>query len=131
VLRYLGLGLATVINLINPSTLFVHSRVFELGPEVFEQLVDETRRRALAPSMADCRLVQARGSKRQGAVAAMIEHLTDSLVPTLAERWNGMHNGNSASGNGTGGNGARGNGNGAKGGRSTGTRAKHGKRVRT
>jgi N-acetylglucosamine repressor len=37
----------------------------------------------LRPSFEDCRIIRACGSKRQGAVAAMIEHLTNSLVPTL------------------------------------------------
>lgn len=117
VLHYLSLGLATVINLINPSTLFVHSRMFEIEAGAFERLVEMTRCRALAPSFADCRIVQARGSKRQGAVAGMIEWLTDSLVPNFADRWNGVHyadaigNGNS-NGNGNGNGKGKGNGNG-------------------
>lgn len=93
VLQHLSLGLATVINLMNPSTLFVHTRMFEIDNEAFDRLVEQTRRRALAPSFADCRLVQARGSKRQGAVSAMIEYLTDAMVPMLAGHWNGLLHG--------------------------------------
>lgn len=78
---YLAVGLAAAINLFNPSTLFVHGRLFEADPDLFPSVVREAGRRALPPSFADCRIVQARGSKRQGAIAAIIEHLTESVVP--------------------------------------------------
>ena len=81
--RYLAVGVAAVINLFNPSTLFVHGKLFTAAPGLFECVLEETRQRALPPSFADCRIVQARGSKRQGAVAAIIEHLTESVVPGL------------------------------------------------
>lgn len=81
--RYLAVGLAAVINLFNPSTLFIHGHMFAVDDTLFASVVEETRKRALAPSFADCRIVQARGSKRQGAVAAIIEHLTSSVVPEL------------------------------------------------
>jgi N-acetylglucosamine repressor len=79
--RYLAVGLAAAVNLFNPSTLFVHGHLFEADPGLFASVVKETGRRALPPSFADCRIVQARGSKRQGAIAAFIEHLTESVVP--------------------------------------------------
>jgi N-acetylglucosamine repressor len=83
IVRYLGIGLAAVINLFNPSHLFVHGRLFAVDESLFERVVEETRGRTLAPAFADCRIVQARGSKRQGAVAAIIEHLTNAVVPLL------------------------------------------------
>jgi N-acetylglucosamine repressor len=81
--RYLAIGLAAAINLFNPATLFVHGRLLETDEKLFGRLVEQTKARALAPSMADCRIVQARGSKRQGAVAGILQHLTNSLAPTL------------------------------------------------
>ncbi len=81
--RYLAIGLAAVINLFNPSTLFVHSRLFSADKTLLDRLIAETGKRALPPSFADCRIVQARGSKRQGAVAAIIDHLTESVVPVV------------------------------------------------
>lgn len=81
--RYLGIGLAAVLNLFNPSAVFVHGKLFAADPALFDRLLQETRRRCLPPSFADCRLVLARGSKRQGAVAAVIEHLTESLAPSV------------------------------------------------
>jgi predicted NBD/HSP70 family sugar kinase len=81
--RYLAIGLAAVINLFNPSTLFVHSRLFSADKTLLHRLIAETGKRALPPSFADCRIVQARGSKRQGAIAAIIDHLTESVVPVV------------------------------------------------
>ncbi len=83
VVHYLGIGLAAVVNLFNPATLFVHGRLFELEAGLFDRVLDETRRRALPPSLADCRIVRAQATKPQGAVAAIIEHLTNALVPVL------------------------------------------------
>ncbi len=79
--RYLAVGLAAVINLFNPSSLFLHGELLALDSDFFPRLIAETQRRALPPSFADCRIVQARGSKRQGAIAAIIEHLFESVVP--------------------------------------------------
>lgn len=81
--RYLAVALAGVINLFNPSTLFIHGKLFALDERLFQRVLEETRRRALPPSFDECRIVQARSSKRQGAVAAIIEHLTNSLSQTL------------------------------------------------
>ncbi|MCW3095262.1 MAG: family transcriptional regulator [Chthonomonadaceae bacterium] len=78
---YLAVALAAVINLFNPSSLFVHGRLFGLDPGLFPRLLEETKPRALAPSFQACRIVQARGSKRQGAIAAIIDHLIDAIVP--------------------------------------------------
>lgn len=83
--RYLAVGLAAAINLFNPSTLFVHGRLFEAADGLFAGVVEEAGKRALPPSFADCRIVQAQGSKRQGAIAAIIEHVTDQLAPALSE----------------------------------------------
>ncbi len=79
--EYLAVGIAAVINLFNPASLCVHGRLFELDDTLFAKVVRQTRERALAPSFADCQIVQARGSKRQGAVAAIVEHLFDALMP--------------------------------------------------
>jgi predicted NBD/HSP70 family sugar kinase len=81
--RYLAIGMAAVINLFNPATLFVHGRFLEADDGLFTRIVDQVRGRALAPSFADCRIVRARGSKRQGAVAGIIQHLTRAIAPTL------------------------------------------------
>ncbi len=76
ILEYLAVGLAAVVNLFNPSKLFVHGRLLDARPDLFADLLARTRRRALAPSMADCEVIRARGSKRLGAVAGIIHRLT-------------------------------------------------------
>ena len=81
--RYLGIGVAMVINLFNPSTLFIHGKLFDADPTLLPRVVEEAGRRALTPSFADCKVVRAQGSKRQGATAAIIEHLTNVLAPSF------------------------------------------------
>jgi len=81
VVRYLAIGLATVINVFNPSTLFMHGQLFDADEGLFARVLEQTGTRALAPSFADCRIIRAKGSKRQGAVAGIIQHLIDSVVP--------------------------------------------------
>jgi predicted NBD/HSP70 family sugar kinase len=83
VVHYLAIGLATVINIFNPSTLFIHGQLFDIDQALFAHVLEQTRKRTLAPSFADCRIIRARGSKRQGAVAGVIQHLIDSVVPQL------------------------------------------------
>lgn len=81
--EYLGLAVAAVVNLFNPATVFLHSRLFEADDTLFGRVVDRAGARALPPSFADCRVVRAKGTKRQGAVAGVIRHLTDAVVPGL------------------------------------------------
>lgn len=79
----LAIACGAVINLFNPTTLFIHGTLFSATPDLFQKVVDRTASHALAPSLAECRIVLARGSKRQGAVAGIIQHLTQSWAPTL------------------------------------------------
>jgi len=76
---HLSIALTAVINIFNPSTLFLNGRLFDLREDLFSRLIEETRRRALRPAFEECRIVQARGNKMQGAVAAALQHLIDSL----------------------------------------------------
>lgn len=82
--RYLAIGMACVINLFNPSTLFIHGRQFEADPKLLARLVELTSRRTLPPSFSACKILLARGCKKQGAIAAIIQHLTSAIAPTLA-----------------------------------------------
>ena len=83
VCEYLASASAAVINLFNPSTLFVHGRVLDARDGVFDLVRDRARECALKPSFDDCSIVQAQGNKRLGAVAGIVEHLTDALGPKL------------------------------------------------
>lgn len=77
-LEYLAVGLAAVINLFNPRRLFVHGRGLDAAPDLFDRLIACTARRALGPSLQDCELIRARGSKRHGAVAAAIQRVVQN-----------------------------------------------------
>jgi N-acetylglucosamine repressor len=86
-LEYLAIGAATVINLYNPTILFVVAKLFDAQENMFQQFLNAVRQRALAPSLADCRIVRVHGSKLQGAVAGIISHLTRALGPKLGTRF--------------------------------------------
>lgn len=75
-LQYLAVAAAAVINVFNPARLFVHGRFLDAGPGLFERLLGLIRSRALAPSLAMCSIVRAKGSKLAGALAAIIGRLT-------------------------------------------------------
>jgi predicted NBD/HSP70 family sugar kinase len=81
--RYLALAVAAVINLFNPSRLFVHGRGFEADPTLFARLIERASRRSLSPSFRDCRILRATGQKHQGAVAGIICQLTSAIAPAL------------------------------------------------
>lgn len=80
---FVAVAVAAVINLYNPGTVFIHTPLFEIDATLFDLVVAKAGARALPPSFADCTIVRARGSKRQGAVAGIIQHLTDSVAPEL------------------------------------------------
>ena len=81
--QFLAIGVAAVINLYNPSTVFIHSPLFDADPELFARLIEFTRDRALPPSFAECKILRGKGHKRQGAVAGIVQHLTNAVVPGL------------------------------------------------
>jgi N-acetylglucosamine repressor len=83
VCKYLSIGVAAVVNLFNPSRLFVHGRLFDADPALFARVVEQAGRRCLRPTFADCKIVRATGQKHQGAVAGIIQHLTRNFAPTL------------------------------------------------
>lgn len=79
--RYLGVAVAGVINLFNPAALFIHGRLLALDHGFLPRVMEEVRRRSLGPSVAECRITPAAGSKPHGAVAAIVDHLTNSVLP--------------------------------------------------
>ena len=79
-IHYLSIALATVINSYNPSKLIIHGQIFDLEEGMLPRLVESTGRLALKAAFAECRIVRARGNKIQGAVAAALHHLIESLA---------------------------------------------------
>ncbi len=80
--RQLVFALVTTVNLFNPQTLFVHSRMFDLDESLLDRLIEQTAAMSLDPSFRHCQIRRARGSKLEGAIAGIIEHLTNSRVST-------------------------------------------------
>jgi N-acetylglucosamine repressor len=80
---YLAVGVAAVINLFNPAVVFVHSPLFDIDPNMLRRVIERTEKRALPPSFAQCRIRRAEGSKRQGAIAGIIQHLMDAVAPEV------------------------------------------------
>ena len=76
ILEYLAVGMAAVVNLFNPSKLFLYGRLLDARDGLFDELLGRSAPPRLAPSMADCEVIRARGSKRLGAVAGIIHRLT-------------------------------------------------------
>lgn len=81
--EYLAIGLAHVVNILNPGTFFIYGRVFEACPELLNRLVEKTKALALEPSVSACEFSVASCSLQDGTVASVINYLTDSLVPNL------------------------------------------------
>jgi N-acetylglucosamine repressor len=92
VLQYLAVGLGAVINIFNPSKLFVYGRFLDADPRLTGRMLELTRRRALAPSLADCEIIRARGNKRLGAVAGIIDRLTTGREEPFSNAECGMRN---------------------------------------
>ncbi len=86
VCRFLALGVSAVINLFNPARLFVHGRMFECDHQLFDRMVATAARRSLKPTFADCTVLHATGTKGQGAVAGIIQHVTGAASPALGTR---------------------------------------------
>ena len=80
---YLAIGVAAVVNLFNPAVVFVHSPLFDIDPSLLDRVAAGAAGRALPPSFAGCRVLRAEGTKRQGAVAGIIQHLTESVAPEV------------------------------------------------
>jgi predicted NBD/HSP70 family sugar kinase len=82
-LEYLAIGIAALVNIFNPEAVLVCSRMLDADPNAFDRLVEFATRRALKPLMRRCRILRAEGNTRQGAVAAIIHHLTHAVGPVL------------------------------------------------
>jgi predicted NBD/HSP70 family sugar kinase len=81
--EYLAIAIAAVINIFNPTVLFVHGTLLTGSPERFARVLERVRQRTLTASLADCTITPTRSSKRQGAVAGIIHHLTQAWAPAI------------------------------------------------
>ena len=80
---HLAVAVGAVVNIFNPATLFVHGALLSAAHDAFTRLLDRLPGAVLKPSYAACTIVRARGSKRTGAVAGIVDHVTAGLFPRL------------------------------------------------
>lgn len=80
---FLARGIGVVINLFNPAGVFVYGRLFDAREGLFDELVAAVGAHSLKPSLAACRIVRARGSKKQGVAAAVISRLFQTAGPSI------------------------------------------------
>jgi predicted NBD/HSP70 family sugar kinase len=83
VTEYLAIAIAAVINIFNPTALFVHGTLLAGSPARFAPVLERVRQRTLTASLADCTITPTSSSKRQGAVAGIIHHLTQTWAPAI------------------------------------------------
>lgn len=83
VAEHLAIAIASVINIFNPTALFVHGTLLAGNKERFARVLERVEQRALKASLSDCTIVAARSSKRQGAIAGIIHHLTNTWAPSI------------------------------------------------
>ena len=81
--EYLAIAMAAVINVLNPETLLIHGKILDIHENIFDEIIQMAKNRALGPVFEDCHIIRAKGGKKQGAVAGIIHHLTSSLAPAL------------------------------------------------
>lgn len=69
--KFLGVGLANLINLLNPQLVVIAGGVTRAGDHLFEPLRAEVRRRAFRVAEQSCRIVPAALEGRAGVVGAV------------------------------------------------------------
>jgi glucokinase len=69
--RFLGTGLANLLNVFNPDVVVVAGGVTQAGDALFEPLRNEVRRRAFKPAVAACRIVPGELPGTAGVVGAV------------------------------------------------------------
>jgi predicted NBD/HSP70 family sugar kinase len=74
--EHVAIAIAAVVNLFNPTTLFIHSTLLTDDADRFAACIERVRRRALTGSLADCTIVRSRTTKEQAAISAIIHEIT-------------------------------------------------------
>lgn len=77
---YLGIGLANVINLLNPKRIILGGGVMEAVHHFWEPMMKAVRREAWPIAFRDCRIVRSSLGGRSGELGAM-SLVLDSLCP--------------------------------------------------
>ena len=76
--RYLGAGIATLLNVVNPDVVVIAGSVTRAGEALFAPLRTEVRRRAFSPAVEACRIVPAELPGTAGVVGAVATFKMDT-----------------------------------------------------
>ena len=68
--KFLGAGIANLINLLNPEIVVISGGVTRAGEQLLEPLRNEVRRRAFRPAFESCRIVTSELGNRAGVIGA-------------------------------------------------------------
>lgn len=69
--RFLGMGIANLLNIFNPDVVVIAGGVTQAGDALFVPLRDEVRRRAFRPAVEACRIVPGELPGNAGVVGAV------------------------------------------------------------
>jgi glucokinase len=69
---FLGIALATVVNLLNVEMITLGGQVMEAGDLILKPAIDEVRRRAFPPSFNNCRITIAKLGRLAGVIGAAL-----------------------------------------------------------
>jgi len=83
--RYLGRGLAILLDILNPEVIVIGSLAVRLGELVLAPAREEMRREALPGAVASCRVVPAALGERIGDVAALCAAISAMGGPYSAD----------------------------------------------
>ncbi len=85
--KFLALGLSLAINMLNPGHVFVYGRIFEDFPELLDLLIEQTSRICLPAAFSACQISRAVTTPLEGAIASVVNYLTEARVPEMNEAW--------------------------------------------
>ncbi|MGH7662819.1 MAG: ROK family protein [Gemmatimonadaceae bacterium] len=77
--RFLGAGVANLLNIFNPDTVVIAGGVTQAGERLFEPLLTEVKRRAFRPAVEACRIVPGELPGTAGIVGAVAAFKAQSL----------------------------------------------------
>ena len=69
--RYLGIGLASLINVFNPQAIVIGGGLVNMGETILGPAVETARTRSFAQSFTDVRIVEGELGERAGALGAI------------------------------------------------------------